>query len=191
MEYFYRLFILSVSVCECVAMSAKDFYGKKKGEKSDAPARKKLAFPASSDSAEISDPRQPPITYDFQQLQRSSNLTPRKVNFVLRMLDDDEKRERDREEEEDEFLSSGVEEDDSDFDPDYQPSGDHDDNGKDVDVGVPYGGKICIPGKGGYRVGVASPRKHLVVGGRQGKVCLLYTSPSPRDGLLSRMPSSA
>ena len=25
----------------------------------------------------------------------------------------------------------------------------------------------------------------------QGKVCLLYTSPSPRDGLLSRMPSSA
>ena len=25
----------------------------------------------------------------------------------------------------------------------------------------------------------------------QAKVCLLYTSPSPRDGLLSRMPSSA
>ena len=25
----------------------------------------------------------------------------------------------------------------------------------------------------------------------QNKVCLLYTSPSPRDGLLSRMPSSA
>ena len=25
----------------------------------------------------------------------------------------------------------------------------------------------------------------------QGGVCLLYTSPSPRDGLLSRMPSSA
>ena len=25
----------------------------------------------------------------------------------------------------------------------------------------------------------------------QGKDCLLYTSPSPRDGLLSRMPSSA
>ena len=24
-----------------------------------------------------------------------------------------------------------------------------------------------------------------------GKACLLYTSPSPRDGLLSRMPSSA
>ena len=26
---------------------------------------------------------------------------------------------------------------------------------------------------------------------RMNKVCLLYTSPSPRDGLLSRMPSSA
>ena len=25
----------------------------------------------------------------------------------------------------------------------------------------------------------------------RGKACLLYTSPSPRDGLLSRMPSSA
>ena len=25
----------------------------------------------------------------------------------------------------------------------------------------------------------------------EGKNCLLYTSPSPRDGLLSRMPSSA
>ena len=27
--------------------------------------------------------------------------------------------------------------------------------------------------------------------GADGVVCLLYTSPSPRDGLLSRMPSSA
>ena len=27
--------------------------------------------------------------------------------------------------------------------------------------------------------------------GDDAKVCLLYTSPSPRDGLLSRMPSSA
>ena len=26
---------------------------------------------------------------------------------------------------------------------------------------------------------------------KDGKICLLYTSPSPRDGLLSRMPSSA
>ena len=29
------------------------------------------------------------------------------------------------------------------------------------------------------------------VAGYQLKSCLLYTSPSPRDGLLSRMPSSA
>ena len=27
--------------------------------------------------------------------------------------------------------------------------------------------------------------------GQKGKICLLYTSPSPRDGLLARMPSSA
>ena len=30
-----------------------------------------------------------------------------------------------------------------------------------------------------------------VIGGAKAFVCLLYTSPSPRDGLLSRMPSSA
>ena len=30
-----------------------------------------------------------------------------------------------------------------------------------------------------------------LVGGRPNVPCLLYTSPSPRDGLLSRMPSSA
>ena len=29
------------------------------------------------------------------------------------------------------------------------------------------------------------------VSAKRDKVCLLYTSPSPRDGLLSRMPSSA
>ena len=33
--------------------------------------------------------------------------------------------------------------------------------------------------------------KGLVEDGEHLKVCLLYTSPSPRDGLLSRMPSSA
>ena len=30
-----------------------------------------------------------------------------------------------------------------------------------------------------------------VIGARAGYVCLLYTSPSPRDATLSRMPSSA
>ena len=32
---------------------------------------------------------------------------------------------------------------------------------------------------------------HRILGGQQYRNCLLYTSPSPRDGLLSRMPSSA
>ena len=39
--------------------------------------------------------------------------------------------------------------------------------------------------------GVAT-RQFVEIGcGRSGGNCLLYTSPSPRDGLLSRMPSSA
>ena len=42
---------------------------------------------------------------------------------------------------------------------------------------------------------VIEAAKKLVVVGRAGvgvdNICLLYTSPSPRDGLLSRMPSSA
>ena len=33
--------------------------------------------------------------------------------------------------------------------------------------------------------------QHLVRTAKRTRVCLLYTSPSPRDGLLSRMPSSA
>ena len=33
--------------------------------------------------------------------------------------------------------------------------------------------------------------KLMVMAAREGESCLLYTSPSPRDGLLSRMPSSA
>ena len=32
---------------------------------------------------------------------------------------------------------------------------------------------------------------HVVDSSVLGSICLLYTSPSPRDGLLSRMPSSA
>ena len=31
----------------------------------------------------------------------------------------------------------------------------------------------------------------IMLPGQDNQVCLLYTSPSPRDGLLSRMPSSA
>ena len=35
------------------------------------------------------------------------------------------------------------------------------------------------------------PKAGLHVREEQIRLCLLYTSPSPRDGLLSRMPSSA
>ena len=38
---------------------------------------------------------------------------------------------------------------------------------------------------------VVFPLTRLIVGTAVGTVCLLYTSPSPRDGSLSRMPSSA
>ena len=34
-------------------------------------------------------------------------------------------------------------------------------------------------------------RRRRPRGADDGSICLLYTSPSPRDGLLSRMPSSA
>ena len=43
---------------------------------------------------------------------------------------------------------------------------------------------------GGFRVGVSSGLVQKALAAAAG-VCLLYTSPSPRDGLLSRMPSSA
>ena len=45
---------------------------------------------------------------------------------------------------------------------------------------------VKIAGFGTYKV---AKRKARV--GRNPRTCLLYTSPSPRDGLLSRMPSSA
>ena len=41
------------------------------------------------------------------------------------------------------------------------------------------------PAKDGYESPVT------VVGGQHISICLLYTSPSPRDATLSRMPSSA
>ena len=40
-------------------------------------------------------------------------------------------------------------------------------------------------------VGASFTALALITGAVWGKPCLLYTSPSPRDGLLSRMPSSA
>ena len=44
-------------------------------------------------------------------------------------------------------------------------------------IAMEYGGNVVV--------------KAQVHSGGRGKACLLYTSPSPRDGLLSRMPSSA
>ena len=43
---------------------------------------------------------------------------------------------------------------------------------------------------GGY-VEVVQVNDGILIIDEEGKFCLLYTSPSPRDGLLSRMPSSA
>ena len=51
--------------------------------------------------------------------------------------------------------------------------------------------------KDGTAQGVAKQRLIETIAGSEKRVindpyaCLLYTSPSPRDGLLSRMPSSA
>ena len=43
---------------------------------------------------------------------------------------------------------------------------------------IGFGGSVVFPSA-------------LTITSEQAKHCLLYTSPSPRDGLLSRMPSSA
>ena len=40
-------------------------------------------------------------------------------------------------------------------------------------------------------LGIDAPEGYESVAASDGSGCLLYTSPSPRDGLLSRMPSSA
>ena len=44
---------------------------------------------------------------------------------------------------------------------------------------------------GNHGVDIMSAGKRSGDRAYQGQTCLLYTSPSPRDGLLSRMPSSA
>ena len=43
----------------------------------------------------------------------------------------------------------------------------------------------------GYKATVKDLALELVEKAELSIICLLYTSPSPRDGLLSRMPSSA
>ena len=46
----------------------------------------------------------------------------------------------------------------------------------------------CEPARGADGAATAGPHQRSLL---RPSVCLLYTSPSPRDGLLSRMPSSA
>ena len=56
----------------------------------------------------------------------------------------------------------------------------------------------CVPGFGAPLLSAKAPRSFLDLNRAEDELdpalitgCLLYTSPSPRDGLLSRMPSSA
>ena len=48
-----------------------------------------------------------------------------------------------------------------------------------------------IEGLGGSKSGLEDPLTKFLLELGPNIACLLYTSPSPRDGLLSRMPSSA
>ena len=64
---------------------------------------------------------------------------------------------------------------------------DHGDGSREADKPQYRNGVLCIDAveistNGGHVVALDLPRSSY---------CLLYTSPSPRDGLLSRMPSSA
>ena len=58
-----------------------------------------------------------------------------------------------------------------------------------------HGKEIKLANPRGFCAGVDRAidivNKALEIYGSPVYVCLLYTSPSPRDGLLSRMPSSA
>ena len=57
-------------------------------------------------------------------------------------------------------------------------------------LGVRSKGNVAVAGDGQVTLGdMAMKQKAVKV--RKFDSCLLYTSPSPRDGLLSRMPSSA
>ena len=63
----------------------------------------------------------------------------------------------------------------------------------DVDLGGDLGYVLLIPGGEGEApmVDAVELNKVDICTVPQSESCLLYTSPSPRDGLLSRMPSSA
>ena len=50
---------------------------------------------------------------------------------------------------------------------------------------------MVVPSMVGLTIAVHNGRQHVPVYINEDMVCLLYTSPSPRDATLSRMPSSA
>ena len=61
-------------------------------------------------------------------------------------------------------------------------------------IGALFGGVGAIPGAaiGGFLGGITGGiGGSMLAGGAADRLCLLYTSPSPRDATLSRMPSSA
>ena len=67
---------------------------------------------------------------------------------------------------------------------------------KDCDLSIIKKKKVAILGYGSqgraHALNLKDSGVDVVVGLRpDSSTCLLYTSPSPRDGLLSRMPSSA
>ena len=57
-------------------------------------------------------------------------------------------------------------------------------------LGMPYEWKV-VRGNNGNQLMLDLPRAIHDGESLRIRICLLYTSPSPRDGLLSRMPSSA
>ena len=62
---------------------------------------------------------------------------------------------------------------------------------------LPLGGEDGLPFSKGLMArslvaaGITADRAYELSLALEADLCLLYTSPSPRDGLLSRMPSSA
>ena len=57
---------------------------------------------------------------------------------------------------------------------------------------ISLGFNLTLPNNYGTNLGFTDEEyKNLGVNFSDNEDCLLYTSPSPRDGLLSRMPSSA
>ena len=51
-------------------------------------------------------------------------------------------------------------------------------------IGLPNSGKSTL-------INTLTNKKNSIIGSEPNTTCLLYTSPSPRDSMTSRMPSSA